>query len=421
MSLLRISMQTISGIDVLDAEQLDAADPLRALHERFDLPEGVIYLNGNSLGPLPKATKKRMAEVVEQEWGTGLIRSWNTAGWVDLPQRLGALIAPLIGAESDEVIVADSTSVNLFKLIHAGLKLNPGRSKVVTELGNFPTDLYVLQGVERDASIDLCAVPRERIVREIDDQTALVVLTHVHYKSGEMFDLEALTASAHSVGALILWDLSHSTGAVPVDLNSAGADLAVGCGYKYLNGGPGAPSFLFVAKRHQARFEQPLTGWFGHAAPFAMSDQFEPAEGLTRALCGTPSVLGCVALEEGVRLASEVDMAAVRRKSIELSEFFIQQVEARLIGCGFELASPRSPELRGSQVSLKHAEAYPIMQSLIEHGVIGDFRAPDILRFGFAPLYTRFVDVAQAVSVLEQVMISQSWRDPRFQVRGRVT
>lgn len=414
-------MQPLSSNQVLDAQELDAADPLRSVRDKFDLPEGVIYLNGNSLGPLPKATKARMAEVVEQEWGTGLIRSWNSAGWVNLPQRLGSMIAPLVGAESDEVIVADSTSVNLFKLIHAGFKLNPGRSKVVTELGNFPTDLYVLQGVERDNAIELCAVPREQILDAIDEDTALVVLTHVHYKSGEMFDLKTVTDLAHSVGALTLWDLSHSAGAVPLALSAAGVDFAVGCGYKYLNGGPGAPSFLYAAKRHHQEFEQPLTGWFGHAQPFAMSDQFEPAAGMTRALCGTPPVLGCVALEEGVRLACEVDMQDVRRKSIVLSEFFIGQVETRLIQFGFELASPRESDRRGSQISLRHPEAYPIMQALIADSVIGDFRAPDILRFGFAPLYTRFVDVEQAVCQLEQVMLSERWRDPQFQVRAAVT
>ena len=414
-------MQPLSSNQVLDAQELDAADPLRSVRDKFDLPEGVIYLNGNSLGPLPKATKARMAEVVEQEWGTGLIRSWNSAGWVNLPQRLGSMIAPLVGAESDEVIVADSTSVNLFKLIHAGFKLNPGRSKVVTELGNFPTDLYVLQGVERDNAIELCAVPREQILDAIDEDTALVMLTHVHYKSGEMFDLKTVTDLAHSVGALTLWDLSHSAGAVPLALSAAGVDFAVGCGYKYLNGGPGAPSFLYAAKRHHQEFEQPLTGWFGHAQPFAMSDQFEPAAGMTRALCGTPPVLGCVALEEGVRLACEVDMQDVRRKSIVLSEFFIGQVETRLIQFGFELASPRESDRRGSQISLRHPEAYPIMQALIADSVIGDFRAPDILRFGFAPLYTRFVDVEQAVCQLEQVMLSERWRDPQFQVRAAVT
>lgn len=403
------------------AAQLDAADELAPLRDLFDLPQGVIYLNGNSLGPLPKATKRRLAQVVEQEWGQGLIRSWNSADWVSLPQRLGGMIAPLIGADADEVIVADSTSVNLFKLIHAALKLNPGRTKVVTELGNFPTDLYVLQGVERDTSTKLEAVAREMLFDAIDAQTALVVLTQVHYKSGEMFDLKAVTQRIQAQGALVLWDLSHSTAAVPVDLHRANADFAVGCGYKYLNGGPGAPSFLYVAKRHQAGFQQPLTGWFGHAQPFAMSDQYEPAPGITRALCGTPPVLGCAALEEGVKIALEADIQRIRAKSVAMSEFFIERVQQRLSEFGFELASPADPAQRGSQVSLRHDQAYPIMQALISQGVIGDFRAPDILRFGFAPLYVRFVDISHAIEVLHQVMLQGQWRDPRFQVKAKVT
>ena len=401
--------------------QLDQQDPLRDLRDQFDLPAGVIYLNGNSLGPLPKATKERMRLAVEKEWGEGLIRSWNSADWVNLPQRLGAMIAPLIGAQADEVIVADSTSVNLFKLIHAGLKLNPGRNKLVTELGNFPTDLYVLQGVARDNDVELCTLERESVIDAIDEQTALVVLTQVHYKSGEMFDLAAVTRRAHERGALVLWDLSHSVGAVPVDLNVAEADLAVGCGYKYLNGGPGAPSFLYVARHHQQRFEQPLTGWFGHASPFAMSDEYEPAADLSRALCGTPAVLGCIALEEGVRLSQQAQMSLVRQKSIALSELFIKLVNERIEGYGFELASPVDAQKRGSQVSLQHPEAYAVMQALIAQGVIGDFRAPNILRFGFAPLYTRFFDVERAVDTLLEVMRDELWRDPRFQKRAKVT
>ena len=401
--------------------EMDSDDSLRAMREKFALPEGIIYLNGNSLGPLPLATKNRMRDAVEKEWGEGLIRSWNSADWVSLPQRLGGMIARLVGADSDEVIVADSTSVNLYKLIHAALKLKPDRSKIVTELGNFPTDLYVLQGIERDAGVELCAVAREQIMDAVDEQTALLVLTHVHYKSGEMFDLKAVTQIAHKKGALVLWDLSHSTGAVPVDLNTAGVDMAVGCGYKYLNGGPGAPSFLYVARRHQEDFEQPLTGWFGHARPFAMSDRFEPAPGLTSALCGTPSVLGCIALEEGVALALQADIDKVRGKSIALCELFVSLVEERLSAFGFELASPRDPHQRGSQISLRHPEAYPIMQALIAGGVIGDFRSPDILRFGFAPLYTRFVDVERAVEVFSRVMTESLWRDPAYQVRAKVT
>jgi len=405
----------------LSPVQLDRLDPLKAMRSQFTLPDNLIYLNGNSLGPLPVATKQRINDAVVKEWGEGLIRSWNSADWVSLPQRLGAMISNLIGADSDEVIVADSTSVNLFKLVHAALKLNRGRSKIVTELGNFPTDLYILQGVERDQRVELCAVAREQVIDEIDENTALVVLTQVHYKTGEMFDISAVTKRAHAHGALVLWDLSHSTGAVPLELNAAGADLAVGCGYKYLNGGPGAPSYLYVAKRHHSSFEQPLTGWFGHSSPFAMSDTFDPAADLSRALCGTPSVLGCIALEEGVRISLQADIEQVREKSIALSELFINLVDERLSSFEFELASPRDSSRRGSQVSLRHPHAYPVMQAIIAEGVIGDFRAPDILRFGFAPLYTRFVDVEAAVALLAKVMEEALWRNPNFQVRAKVT
>ena len=405
----------------LNPVQMDLDDPLAPMRQKFDLPEGLIYLNGNSLGPLPRSTRQRMQRVVEQEWGQGLIRSWNSADWISMPQRIGGLIAPLIGAQAEEVIVADSTSVNLFKLIHAALKLNPGRNKIVTELGNFPTDLYILQGIARDIDIELCAVERDQLVKALDSNTALLVLTQVHYKSGEMFDLDEMTRHAHEVGAIILWDLSHSTGAVPVDLNRARADLAVGCGYKYLNGGPGAPSFLYVAQRHQADFEQPLTGWFGHAQPFAMSDEFLPAEGITRALCGTAPVLGCAALEEGVQLALEADMQRVREKSVALCELFISLVDQSLSEFDFQIATPREASLRGSQVSLRHEQAYPIMQALIAAGVVGDFRAPDILRFGFAPLYIRFVDVERAVEKLTCVMVDEHWREARFQIRTKVT
>ena len=403
------------------AKLMDSDDSLNDFRNLFDLPDGVIYLNGNSLGPLPKQTKQRLQEAVENEWGRGLIRSWNSANWISLPQRLGAMVAKLIGAQAEEVIVTDSTSVNLFKLVHAGLKLNPGRNKVVTELGNFPTDLYVLQGIERDSNITLCAVERDQVLEAIDSDTALLVLTQVHYKTGAMFDLAEVTAKAQAMGALVLWDLSHSTGAVPVDLNAANADLAVGCGYKYLNGGPGAPSFLYVAARHQDRFEQPLTGWFGHAKPFAMSDQFEPAPSLDSALCGTPSVLASIALEEGLKIALKADIKTVRSKSIALAELFIQRVDQHLSAWGFEVVSARDASLRGSQVSLRHVDGYAIMQALIAQGVIGDFRAPDILRFGFAPLYNSYTDIENAVLIFKRVMEESLWKSPEFQIKAKVT
>ena len=386
------------------------------------LPDGVIYLDGNSLGPLPRQTPDRLQSVMQVEWEQGLIRSWNSAGWIDYPGQLGDRIARLIGAGAGEVAVTDSTSINLFKLASAAVKLRPGRRVILTEPGNFPTDLYMLQGLaaQLGGTIEVRTVPRDEIAEALTDEVAVLVLTHVHYKTGAVFDMAGLTARAHSVGALALWDLSHSTGALEVDLNGAGADLAIGCGYKYLNGGPGAPAFAFVARRHQPSLQQPLSGWMGHAAPFAFLDDYQPAEGIARVLCGTPSILAMAALECGLATFDDVEMAQIRAKSIALSGLFLERVEARLPG-RFTLSSPRDPTARGSQISLIHPEGYQIMSALIDAGVIGDFRAPDHLRFGFTPLYLRFVDVFDAVEVLAQIMTSERWREPRFAVRQAVT
>lgn len=402
--------------------RLDRDDPLAPYRQQFELEEGLVYLNGNSLGALPGAARRRAAEVVEQEWGRGLIRSWNTHDWISLPERVGDKIARLIGAERGEVVVADSTSVNLFKLAAAALEMRPGRGKIVSEPGNFPTDLYILQGLERfRPGVRLETAPREALETLIDEDTALVVLTHVHYKSGEMFDMAALSARARAVGALMLWDLSHSAGAVPVDLNGAGADFAVGCGYKYLNGGPGAPGFLFVARRHQEAFRQPLSGWFGHANPFAMQDRFEPAAGIRRGLCGTTGVLATSVLEVGVELMVSADMGQIRAKSRRMGEIFIELVESHCGDFGFGLASPRDAERRGSQVSLTHEQGFAIMQALIARNIIGDFRAPDILRFGFTPLYTRYVDLWDTVQALAEVMRREEWQQPEFRKLTAVT
>ena len=402
---------------------LDAADPLSAHRDQFVLPAGVIYLDGNSLGPLPRATPKRLAEVVEQEWGEGLIRSWNAAGWIDWPARVGAKIAGLVGAEPDEVMVTDSTSVNLFKLLAAALRLNPGRAAILSEPENFPTDLYVAQGLVEllGGRARLRLEPPERLPAAIDDETAVVMLTHVSYRSGAVHDLAGLTAAAHAGGALVLWDLSHSVGAMPSDLGGAGADLAVGCGYKYLNGGPGAPAFLYVAERHHAGFHQPLTGWLGHAEPFAFEPGYRPAPGLARALAGTPPILSLAALDAGVDSVRAADLGRLREKSVALTELFIELVEARAAGHGLDLLSPRDPARRGSQVSFRHPQAYPVMQALIARGVIGDFRAPDILRFGLAPLYLRRVDVWDAVSALSEVLDTRVWDRPEFHARAAVT
>jgi kynureninase len=404
-------------------EALDAADPLAPWRARFALPEGVIYLDGNSLGPLPRATEALIRDVVRRQWGEDLITSWNRHGWVDLPQRVGAKIAQLIGAAPHEVIVADSTSVNLFKLIAAALALRPGRCAVVSERSNFPTDLYVAQGLRGllGGRMELRLVETEEIEAPLDERTAVLMLTHVDYRTGRTHDLARLTRAAHEVGALALWDLAHSAGAVPVDLDVAGVDLAVGCGYKYLNGGPGAPAFLFIAERWHEQAGQPITGWFGHARPFAFETAYQPAPGIARFLAGTPPILSLTALEAGVDMLLDVDPREMRQKSIAVTDAFIRLVDERCAGFGFTLASPRAAEERGAQVALRHSEGYPIVQALIARGVIGDFRAPDLLRFGFAPLYVRLVDVWDAVDALREIMAEGVWDQPAFRERAAVT
>ncbi|RNJ64144.1 MAG: kynureninase [Porphyrobacter sp. IPPAS B-1204] len=401
------------------AAEFDAADPLANYRERFMLPDGVIYLDGNSLGALPKATPAAVQRVVEQEWGEGLIRSWNDAGWFEAAGRVGAKIAPLIGAAPHEVIACDSTSVNLFKLIAAALQMLPGRKVVLSEPGNFPTDLYMIAGLEAQGLATRRLAERDRLAQALDADVALLMLTHVHYKTGAMHDMAALTRAAHEAGALVLWDLSHSTGAVPVDLNGIGADFAVGCGYKYLCGGPGAPAFAFVAERHQAELQQPLTGWFGHAAPFAFTDDYAGAPGIDRLQCGTPPVLGLAALEVGVELIAEIGVERLYGKSQALSEFFLESLMAH--GVALELVSPPRSAERGNQLSFRHAEAYAICQALIARGVIGDFRAPDVLRLGFAPAYLSFADMAAAARHLAEVLSSGEWQRAEFRERAAVT
>jgi kynureninase len=401
----------------------DAQDVLRPFRERFTMPEGTIYLDGNSLGPLPKATPARLAQVAEHEWGEGLIRSWNTAGWIDLPQRIGDKIARLIGADAGEVIVADSTSVNLFKVLAAAVKMNAGRRVILSQRDNFPTDLYIAQGLIGllGGEHELRLVEAGDIAAAIDDDTAVVMLTHVNYRTGALHDMAAITHKAHAKGALVIWDLAHSAGALPVSLNDAKADFAIGCGYKYLNGGPGAPAFVFVARRHQTRFVQPLAGWLGHANPFAFDPKYSPADGILRALCGTPPVLSMAALEVGVDLMLEADMRHIREKSLQLTDDFITLVEQKCSRHGLKLTTPRDHALRGSQVCFAHPQAFSIMQALIAHGVIGDFRAPDILRFGFAPLYVRYFDVWHAVETLARILDERLWDQPAFKLKGKVT
>ncbi len=420
-------------------QQRDADDALAALRDQFDLPASTIYLDGNSLGALPRSTAARVQQVIAAEWGRDLIQSWNTAGWIDLPQRVGNKIARLVGAGDNELVVADSTSVNLFKVLSAAIAMveadSPERRIIVSERSNFPTDLYIAESLARQHGMTLQLVEADDIPAQLDDGLAILMLTQVNYRTGRLHDMAAVTRAAHAAGALTVWDLAHSAGALPVDLNGADADFAVGCGYKYLNGGPGAPAFVWVHPRHAERFWQPLAGWLGHAAPFEFTPDYRPAAGIARYQCGTPPVLSLAALECGVDtlLAAEPlgGLASLREKSLALSSLFIELVESRCAGHGLMLASPRDSAQRGSQASFAHETGgYPIMQALIARGVIGDFRkgsaanpadSRDILRFGFTPLYTRFVDVWDAVEHLVQVLQSGEWREARFNQRAAVT
>ena len=406
-----------------EAAALDAADPLVWARELFLLPEGVVYLDGNSLGALPRAAVERVARVVREEWGAGLVSSWNVHGWIDLASKVGDAIAPLIGAGPGEVMVADSTSVNLFKVLVAALALRPGRPVVLSETANFPTDLYVAEGLAAllGDRAELRLVERSELEATLDDRVAVVMLTHVDFRTGEVHDMARLTALAHDAGALALWDLAHSAGALPVELNGAGADLAVGCGYKYLNGGPGAPAFAWVARRHHDALRSPLWGWMGHAEPFRFGLEYRPGPGVARLACGTPPILSLAALEEGVRTIATCGVEPLRAKSVALTELFRGLVERDCVGHGLELVSPRDPGRRGSQLAFAHPEAFAIVQALIARGVVGDFREPDILRFGLAPAYLRFVDVFNAAAALRRVLDERRWDRPEHRRRGKVT
>jgi len=404
-------------------EAMDRNDPLAPLREQFVLPDGMIYLDGNSLGGMPKAASARALDVVTREWGADLIKSWNSAGWFDLPVRLGDKLAPLIGAGTGEVIVCDSTSQNLFKVLSAAVAMRPDRSVLILEGSNFPTNNYIAEGVAAATGgrvkVRLCE--KDAIADAIDDDTIAVAITHVHYKSGHVHDMAAITARAQAAGALAIWDLCHSAGAMPVDLNGCNADFAVGCTYKYLNGGPGSPAFLFVAARHQDAAHQPVTGWWGHAAPFAFEPGYRPQAGLRQFLIGTQPILSMALVEIGLDIHLSADMAAIRAKSMALTDLFIRRVEQRCAGHGFTLASPRDAAARGSQVSFAHADGYPIMRALIAAGVIGDFRAPDTVRFGFTPLYVGYAEVWDAVERLGAIMDGDIWKHPEHQAREAVT
>ncbi len=405
-----------------DAERLDAADPLASFRERFVLPDGLVYLDGNSLGALSKAAAARVAETVSQEWGEGLVRSWNDAGWIDLPRCVGDEIARLVGAGPGEVVCTDSTSENVFKVLSAALALRPGRSTILSEEGNFPTGLDMADGLARLQADGhrVRLVPKGDLLTALDENTAVLLLTHVDYRTGERHDLDAVTRAAHAAGALATWDLAHTAGAMPIDLTAAGADFAVGCGYKYLSGGPGAPAFLYVAPRHQDVFVQPLSGWLGHAEPLAFEPGYRPATGLSRFLCGTPPILSKTALDAALDVILEADLSLVREKSEKRTSFFVEAVEQEC-GDAVRLVSPRDPSRRGSQVSFSHSDGYAVRQALVACDVVGDVRAPDVLRFGFAPLYVRFVDAFEAAGALAEVLSSHTHERPELRRRAAVT
>jgi kynureninase len=401
------------------AEELDAADPLAGFRDRFVRDDqSLIYLDGNSLGPLPRAAQARIAEVIGQEWGSGLVRSWSR--WIELPREAGDLVGEhLIGAAPGQVVVCDSTTVNLYKLACAALDAQPGRNVIVTDDDNFPTDRYVLEGIaaQRGGELRMIRSDMDQGLAEdmlrgaLDKRTALVSLSHVAYRSGALADLAKLTGIAHEAGALALWDLCHSAGAVPVDLDAAGADLAVGCTYKYLNAGPGAPAFLYVRRELQPRLRQPVWGWFGQRDQFEMGQGYDPVPGIGQFLTGTPDVIGTVAVQEGARLLAEAGIARLRAKGVALTRYLIDLADAWLAPYGIAVASPRQDARRGAHVTLAHPEASRISQALIRQGVIGDYRTPGRLRLGPAPVFTRFTDVWDALDILRQIMADQTYWD----------
>ena len=405
-----------------DCQSLDENDVLAPLRAEFTLNEGEIYLDGNSLGPVSSSVRRRVNEVIDDEWGRGLVRSWNDAGWMGEPTRLGDRIAPLIGANPGEVLVADTLTFLIAKLIGAALEQRPGRHVVLTDEANFHSDVYIIEAMCERAGrpVAMKTIDRNRLDDELNDDVALVELTQVDYRTGESLDMAGITKKVHDAGALMLWDFAHSAGAVPLDVTEADVDFAAGCGYKYLNGGPGAPAFLYVRKSWQGKLRNPLPGWLGHARPFDFELRYEPADGMQAFVTSSPSIVALAALDGALDIWERTSMAEVRAKSLAMTDLFIQLVEERLPGV-FDVVTPLEHAKRGSQVALRHRDGYGIIQALIEKGVIGDFRAPDICRFGFTPLYLRFVDVYDAVERISGVIKSESFRDPRFAVRHAVT
>ena len=409
------------------AQQLDKHDLLAPIAERFALPEDVVYLDGNSLGPVTHAAKQRAREVVEGQWQADLIKSWNQHNWIGLPQQVGAKIAPLIGAEADEVIACDSISVNLYKLLHVALAIqhqsSPERRKIMTQSGNFPTDSYIAQGVvgHHSQTLELVYVDESDIIEALDTDVAVLMLTHVNYKTGLMLDMAQITQKAHECGVIVIWDLAHTTGVIPIDCQSWKVDFAVGCGYKYLNGGPGAPAFVYAARRHHTSLQQPLTGWMGHASPFAFDQDYRAGEGMQSFLCGTPSVISMSVLDASLDVFEQVDMQEVRYKSVQLTQFCLLCMEASGLLTELPCISPLDGQVRGSQLAFTHTQAYAICQALIAKGIVADFRAPNVLRLGFAPLYVSYQDIVSSISTLNTIINEQIFKEEAYQIRQAVT
>jgi kynureninase len=419
--MLMMSTALIDSRD--DCVALDLRDPLRHLRDRFTIPDGVIYLDGNSLGPMPRAAASVLNRTIEQEWGHDLVRSWNSAGWFDMPVQLGDRVGALLGAAPGQTLVCDTTSINLFKAIHAAIGLRPDRDVVIAEDAAFPTDLYVIEGAMNSAGRPmqrrLVGTDGPSVEALLDDGVAVVVLSHVNYRTGELLDIEAITKRIHDAGALAVWDVCHSAGVVELAFDRHAVDFAVGCTYKYLNGGPGSPAFIYVAKAHQSAARHPLSGWWGHAAPFAFDRDFQPDAGIKRFLCGTQPIISLRGVDVALGALDGVELPPLREKSLALTELFIARVTALLPN--MDVVTPREPTLRGSQVSIAFDNGYSVIQAMIERGVIGDFRAPDIMRFGFAPLYLRFQDVWDAAEILAECVRAEVWHDPRFSHQLAVT
>jgi kynureninase len=401
----------------------DASDPIGALRDRFVIPDGVIYLDGNSLGPMPRAAANALSRTIEQEWGQDLIKSWNSAGWFDMPLRIGDRVGALIGAAPGQTVVCDTTSINLYKAVHAAIGLRPDRDVVIAEAASFPTDLYIIEGAMASAGRpmqrQLVGTDGPSVEVLLDERVAVVVLSHVDYRTGALLDAAAITEKIHKAGALVVWDLCHSAGVIEFAFDRDKIDFAVGCTYKYLNGGPGSPAFVSVATAHQAAARHPLSGWWGHAAPFAFDRDFRPDAGIRRFLCGTPPIISLRGVDAALDALEGVEVAALRERSLALTELFMMRVSALLPG--LDIVTPREPSLRGSQVAIVFDHGYAVVQAMIERGVIGDFRAPDTMRFGFAPLYLRFADVWDAAEILAECVHTQVWRDPRYDQRLAVT